>query len=159
MKLKLLTLSFILLLSSLSIFAQKSNDDKKPKRSNHLDRLKRVLNLSEEQVKKMREVRKRTSKPLQQSRMAFRLARKELDNAIYAENPNEKEISLKIEKLVQAQTKLTRVHALREYEVRKILKPDQLERFLKLRKGFGKKRKKKQHSGQRHRKRKSSPPF
>lgn len=137
-KKKLIFVGFIVILSSVAISAQQlteSNSDAQPNRQN---RLIQELGLSQAQVGEIREIRRRTALSLGQARQNFQQAKKELDEAIYADSVSEEDLRLKLRRVSETQAEITKAQALREYAVRKVLRPEQLNRFRELRRNFSK---------------------
>ncbi len=150
---KLLFIGLIIILSSIGISAQQlapGNNNGQPNRQN---KLVEELGLSTEQVGKIRAIRRRTAQNLRQARKNFQQAKKELDEAIYADSVDEQDLRLKLKKVSEAQAEITRTQALREYAVRKVLQPKQLKRFRDLRRKFANRNKNKRRLNQNQRKR------
>ena len=135
-KVKLIFIGLIIALTSVAISAQQlteGNGNGQPARQN---RLAKELDLSQDQMVKIRQIRKRTARNLRQARQNFQVAKRELDEAIYADTVSEEDLRIKLNRVSDAQAEITKTQALREYAVRKVLNPDQLKRFRKLRKNF-----------------------
>lgn len=98
------------------------------------------LGLTGEQIRQIRQLNA-DRKPLQQqAQRRVREATRSLDQAIYADTVNEDEIEARLKELHAAQAELARLRATSEFEVRKILTPDQLVKFRDLRRRFAEKR-------------------
>ncbi len=120
-------------------------------------RMIRELELTQDQVRQLKEINQKTRMNLRNAQRRFRDARAELNTVIYGENPNEEILREKIRTVVEAQAEITKVQALREFAVRKILTPEQLTRFRALRRKAAE-RKRKMASPRRNRRlRRGSP--
>ncbi|MBD0370942.1 MAG: Spy/CpxP family protein refolding chaperone [Pyrinomonadaceae bacterium] len=95
--------------------------------------LVRQLNLSPEQIEKIRDVREGNRELRRQIGQRIRAARIALDRAIYVENADEVVVEQRARELAEAQAAQMRLQALAELAVRRILTPEQLETFRALR--------------------------
>jgi len=152
-KRKLLFIGLIIILSGVAVSAQQlapGNNNGQPNRQN---KLAEELGLSTDQVGEIQAIRRRTAQSLRQARQNFQQAKKELDEAIYADSVDEQDLRLKLKRVSEAQAEITRTQALREYAVRKVLQPKQLKRFRELRKNFANRNGNKRRLNQNQRKR------
>jgi P pilus assembly/Cpx signaling pathway, periplasmic inhibitor/zinc-resistance associated protein len=136
-KLNILSLFFILLFfgfSCVSAQEQSPLDDEKPTvNRTRRPNLMQFLGLSGEQIQEIRRIRQNSRPLVQQAQRRLFETRKALDEAIYADNPNETEIQERLKAVQQAQSEVLAIQAQTEYEIRKILTPEQLEKFRVLR--------------------------
>lgn len=110
-----------------------ANGNDRPDRA---DILRRELQLSPEQLRKIRVLNAGMRPRMRDAQVAFLTARRELDEAIYADELNEDELRLKVRAVNEAQAEVNRLRAFSEVAVRKILSPEQLVRFRQLRQRF-----------------------
>ncbi|HKC63064.1 MAG TPA: Spy/CpxP family protein refolding chaperone, partial [Pyrinomonadaceae bacterium] len=130
------TLGFILLfiVSSSRALAQNSNDaqqgdEAQTTQGNWKDQLK----LTPDQLEKIRAIQEQNKVEGQPIRRRVVLAQRALEAAIYSENPNETEIEQRVRELAEAQVAQVRMRAKTELNVRRVLTPEQLNTFLKIR--------------------------
>ena len=95
--------------------------------------LVRQLNLTPEQIQKVRAIREGNRELRRQVGMRIRAARIALDRAIYVENADDAVIEQRARELAEAQGAQIRLQAMTELGVRRILTPEQLQTFLDLR--------------------------
>lgn len=95
--------------------------------------LVRQLNLTPEQIGKIRAIREGNREMRRQVMQRIRAARMALDRAIYVENADEAVIEQRSRELAEAQGAQIRLQAMTELGVRRILTPEQLQTFLSLR--------------------------
>ncbi len=107
-----------------------------PDSANRSEVLRRELRLSPEQMRQIREVNVSIRPRMREAQKAFRLARRDLDAAIYADNLDEEALRIRVKDVVEAQAEVTRLRTMSEVAVRKILSPEQLVRFRELRLRF-----------------------
>lgn len=133
--LKIFTIIVSILLSFSIVYAQDGNqfDKQTDKPANNRD-LVRELNLTQEQVMQVRLLRRENTPLLRAALTRQRDARRNLDTAVYADAVDETEIRLYLKDLVEAQAEVTRLRFMNEMAVRKVLTPEQLEKFRNLRK-------------------------
>ena len=91
------------------------------------------LNLSREQRQRLREIRQQSEPEVRVHTRRLRLARRALDEAIYADAVDDALIEQRSRELSAAQSALTRLRAATELKVRRILTPEQLQLFRGLR--------------------------
>ncbi|MER3426715.1 MAG: hypothetical protein C4334_01245 [Pyrinomonas sp.] len=92
-----------------------------------------LLNLTPEQRQQIREIRRRNNRTGQLVTTRLRQAQRALDEAIYADQLDEREIEARIQELADAQAAVTRHRARVEMEIRRVLTPEQLRLFRQLR--------------------------
>jgi Spy/CpxP family protein refolding chaperone len=95
--------------------------------------LVRQLNLTPEQIEKIRAIREQNREMRRQIGQRIRAARMALDRAIYLENADEGVVEQRARELAEAQGAQVRLQAMVELGVRRILTPEQLETFRALR--------------------------
>ena len=95
--------------------------------------LMRRLNLSREQRQRLREIRQQSESEARELARRVRLARRALDEAIYADATDEALVERRSRELSQAQSALTHLRASTELQVRRVLTDEQLRLFRDLR--------------------------
>lgn len=95
--------------------------------------LVRQLNLTPEQIEKVKAIREQSRDVRRQIALRIRTARIALDRAIYIENADETVVEQRARELADAQATQIRLQAMTELGVRRILTPEQLETFRALR--------------------------
>jgi Spy/CpxP family protein refolding chaperone len=95
--------------------------------------LLRQLNLTPDQIEKLRAIREGNREQRRQAGQRIRAARIALDRAIYMENADEAVVEQRARELAEAQAAQVRLQAMAELGVRRILTPEQLETFRSLR--------------------------
>ncbi len=93
----------------------------------------RQLNLTPEQIDKIKAIRERNREARRLIGLRVRAARTALDRAIYLENADEAVVEQRARDLAEAQGAQVRLQAMTELGVRRILTPEQLETFRTLR--------------------------
>ena len=91
------------------------------------------LNLTQEQRRQLREIRRQSEAELRAHTRRVRLARRALDEAIYADTVNEALIEQRARELSAAQSALVRLRAATELKIRQLLTDEQLRLFRDLR--------------------------
>jgi Spy/CpxP family protein refolding chaperone len=91
------------------------------------------LNLSREQRLQLREIRRQSEQELRAHTRRVRLARRALDEAIYADGVDDALIEQRARELSAAQSALVRLRAATELKVRRVLTDEQLRLFRDLR--------------------------
>jgi periplasmic protein CpxP/Spy len=109
---------------------QGQGDARPPRRDGDLVR---QLNLSPEQIDKIRAIREGNRELRRQIGQRIRAARIALDRAIYDENADEAVVEQRARELAEAQGAQIRLQAMVELGVRRILTPEQLQTFRDLR--------------------------
>ena len=95
--------------------------------------LMRRLNLTAEQRERLREIREQSEAEARDLTRRVRLARRALDEAIYADSSDESKIEHHARLLLDAQAELLRLRVATELKVRRVLTPEQLRAFRELR--------------------------
>lgn len=91
------------------------------------------LNLSREQRQQLREIRRLSEPEVRAHTRRVRLARRALDEAIYADSLDEALVEQRSRDLTAAQSALVRLRAATELKIRRILTAEQLQLFRTLR--------------------------
>ena len=91
------------------------------------------LNLTREQRQQLREIRRQSEPEVRAQTRRVRLARRALDEAIYADAIDDTLIEQRSRELAAAQSALIRLRATTELKVRRVLTDEQLRLFVKLR--------------------------
>jgi Spy/CpxP family protein refolding chaperone len=91
------------------------------------------LNLTPEQLTRLREIRRESEQQLRAFTRRVNAARRALDEAIYADEANETLVEDRARELSQAQAALVRLRAETELRVRRVLTAEQLQSFRDLR--------------------------
>ena len=91
------------------------------------------LNLTPEQRRQLREIRRQSEPELRANTRRVRLARRALDEAIYADAVDDAVVEQRASELSAAQTALVRLRASTELKVRRVLTAEQLRLFRDLR--------------------------
>lgn len=96
----------------------------------------RQLGLSREQMQRLRRINA-DRKPLMEAAQAkLRDANRALDDAIYADTPDEVTMQARLKDAQLAQAEVIKIRTMNEFGVRRILTPDQLGRFRMMRERF-----------------------
>lgn len=96
----------------------------------------RQLGLSRQQMEQIRRLNVERRPLMEAAQRRFREANRSLDQAIYADQVNEDEVQERIRETQLAQAELIKLRAMNEITIRRILTPDQLARFIRLRQRF-----------------------
>ncbi|HEY0321638.1 MAG TPA: Spy/CpxP family protein refolding chaperone [Pyrinomonadaceae bacterium] len=95
--------------------------------------LVRQLNLTPDQIEKIKTIREGNREIRRQIGIRIRAARIALDRAIYVENADDAVVERRARELAEAQAAQVRLQAMAELGVRRILTPEQLQTFRDLR--------------------------
>lgn len=106
--------------------------------------LMRALGLRPEQVQQFRRFNQDWRPKRQAAAMQLSLANRELDQAIYADALDEAMVRAKLAAFQEAQKEVARLRFEEELAIRKILDPEQLQRFRELRRRFAENRQQRQ---------------
>ena len=98
--------------------------------------LMRQLGLSQDQIKKIRQINQERRPQLRAAQDRLREANRNLDQAIYADIADDAEIQARLKEVQTAQADVIRLRSLTELAVRKNLTPEQLARFRSVRQQF-----------------------
>lgn len=120
------------------IVAAQDMPDDPPPRENQQQRpnLLRELDLSREQVQQIREINQSNRRELRDAQQKVGEARRNLDQAIYSEKADDASVQIKLREFQDAQADAARLRANIEFQIRKVLTPEQLIRFRELRENF-----------------------
>lgn len=99
-------------------------------------RLLEQLNLSREQIQKIRRINQEKQPLMKEAQEKLREANRALDLAIYAETANEEEVKNRLKDVQTAHAEVLRIRTVMEFEVRKVLTAEQLAKFNRLREEF-----------------------
>lgn len=91
------------------------------------------LNLSVEQMQRLRRLNQERRPLMQEAQRRLREANRALDEAIYADKENEAEIAARIKDVQLAQAEVVKNRTTIDLEIRRILTPEQLAKFRTLR--------------------------
>lgn len=94
------------------------------------------LNLSREQIQQIRRINQAHRPLMQEARRRFREANRALDQAIYADSPNDADVQARMKEVQLAQAEIIKIRTTSELAIRKILTPEQLVKFRELRERF-----------------------
>lgn len=129
-------LLFLLLISPAHVFAQEEGapaGQADARQQNPEGDLIRQLNLTPDQIDKIKAIREENRDTRRQITQRIRAARIALDRAIYVENADEAVVEQRARELAEAQAAQVSLQARTELRVRRILTPEQLETFRALR--------------------------
>jgi Spy/CpxP family protein refolding chaperone len=98
------------------------------------------LGLSPDQVDQIRSINKDRRLKTDAAQRAMRAANAALDNAIYADVPDSNEVAARLKEFQIAQAQVVKLRAENEFNIRRILTPEQLVKFRELRRTFNEKR-------------------
>lgn len=130
------TVLFLLTFAGI-ISAQDIQDDPPPPmEKQQRPNLLRELGLTREQVQQIREINQSNRQDLRAAQQKVGEARRDLDVAIYAEKADDANVQIKLREFQDAQADAARLRANIEYQIRKVLTPEQLIRFRELREKF-----------------------
>jgi Spy/CpxP family protein refolding chaperone len=94
------------------------------------------LNLSREQIQQIRRINQARRPLMQEAQMRFRQANRALDEAIYADSPNDADVQARMKEVQLAQAEIIKIRTTSELAIRKVLTPEQLVKFRELRERF-----------------------
>lgn len=119
-------------------FAQENTDETPPNKDAQQQRpnLLRELDLTPEQVRQIRDINQTNRQEIRAAQQRVGETRRDLDQAIYAEKPDEASVETKLRAFQDAQAEVAELRANLEFSIRKVLTPEQLLRFRKLRQDF-----------------------
>mgnify|MGYP000965561228 CR=1 FL=1 len=98
--------------------------------------LLRRLGLSPEQIAAIRDLNVERRDDVRRIHEAVRIAEADLDKAIYADVVNDEEVKTRLATFQAAQSDLARLRYMNELAIRRILTPEQLVQFRKMRERF-----------------------
>lgn len=119
-----------------------SDDDERPDNGVRGDGagLTRQLDLTREQVDRIRAIRAESEAARRQLTQQTRIAQRNLDRAIYFEDADETVVEQRARELAQAQAAQARMRALTELKIRRVLTSEQLNTYRQLRRRFNEQR-------------------
>ena len=134
-------LTMILLALPVTSFAQDGPPPQNPPMTdagpaNNRPNLLAELGLSPEQIQQIRRMNQERRPAVQEAQRRMREANRNLDLAIYGDTVSDADFHAKLKEFHAAQAELSRLRFESELSVRKVLTPDQLVRFLDLRRRF-----------------------
>jgi Spy/CpxP family protein refolding chaperone len=135
----LLSLAVLMAVSSAAVAQDgppRGRVDQKRPRANLRRDLFRELGLNPYQKGQIGQLNLRRRPLLQAAQQRFREANQRLDQAIYSDQLNETEVQDRLKEVQLAQAELIRLRSMNELAIRKLLTPDQLTRFRKMRQTF-----------------------
>jgi Spy/CpxP family protein refolding chaperone len=104
----------------------------KPNRPNLLAE----LDLTIDQIQQIRRINSDKRPLMREAQQKVREANRNLDQAIYSDSSDETEIQARLKDVQLAQAEISKLRAMTEYAVRKVLTPAQLSKFRELRLRF-----------------------
>lgn len=119
--------------------------------------LLRDLDLSPEQIQKIRQVNLALREPKQNAMRNFETAKRRLDESIYSDTADEATIEANLRGVIEAQAELLKVRTQSELAVRKILTAEQLLKFREIRRNFAERQKMRQNRMERNINRRRPP--
>lgn len=134
----LISFVFLLAVSGGTMAQQKPGDNFVPSEDDQFVRQNflRELGLNREQIQQIRMLNSKRTPLMQEAQKVFREATRNLDQAIYADYIDEKTIQLRLQEVHASQAEMFKIRVMNEFEVRKILTPEQLTKFRELRERF-----------------------
>ena len=135
----LLSLAALILLGSVGLAQDGTADgDSGPNRprANVRRDLFRQLGLNPAQVRQIGQMNTRRRPLLEAAQQRLREANRLLDEAIYADQLNEADVHDRLKEVQLSQAELIRLRSMSELSIRKILTPDQLVLFRRMRQRF-----------------------
>jgi len=140
--LNLLTLILVGLLLTVSLQAVKAQDETAPTDAPNQNfkkprpNLLVELELSQEQIRQIRRINREKQPLLRNVQQRLGEAKRNLDQAIYADTVDESDVQAKLKEVQIAQAEVFRIRSTTEFAVRKILTPEQLVKFREVRQRF-----------------------
>ncbi|MGI8811967.1 MAG: Spy/CpxP family protein refolding chaperone [Pyrinomonadaceae bacterium] len=98
------------------------------------------LGLSSDQIDQIRSINKERRPRMEAAQKAMRNANAALDGAIYADVTSADEVTTRLKEFQAAQAQVVKLRAENEFNIRRILTPEQLVKFRELRRAFAEKR-------------------
>ena len=108
-------------------------DDPHAQEANQDANWRNLLNLTPDQMVRIREIRQQNAVDAQTIRRRVRQAQRALDQAIYSDNASEADIEQRTRELVEAQAVEVRLRAMTELSIRRVLTSEQLNIFRRIR--------------------------
>lgn len=113
-----------------------TNDELDDRRANQRPNVLRQLGLNRQQLQQIRQYNMKRRPMMENAQVQFREANRRLDEAIYADELNEAEVQARVKDVQLAQAELIKLRSMNELSIRKILTPDQLTKFRRMRQRF-----------------------
>jgi len=107
--------------------------------------LLKELGLTPEQLQQIRRMNQARRPLMEEAGRRVREANRSLDMAIYADTLNEEDVAARLREFQLAQAEVAKLRFRGELELRKILNPEQLNKFRQLRDQFGRRREMRQN--------------
>ncbi len=137
------TLIFIALLLAISFSTVRAQDEMPPtdEPNQNFNRKPRPnllaeLDLSREQIQQIRRINREKQTLRRAAQMRLDEAKRNLDEAIYADVANETEVQSQLKEVQLAQAEVFKIRSTTEFAVRKVLNPEQLSKFREIRRRF-----------------------
>ncbi|MEZ5307605.1 MAG: periplasmic heavy metal sensor [Pyrinomonadaceae bacterium] len=126
------------LLFAIPILAQDGPPEGPPPEADETraEAIARVLGLTKEQAKEIQKINRSQRVQLRDAQTALKKARAEADRAIYSDDYDAATVEAKINAVAQAQAEITKIRMVSEASVRRVLTPEQLIKFRRLRDNF-----------------------
>ncbi len=139
---------FIILIFCIGFVRAQDNfdDNPPPNQRDQRPNLLRELGLSPEQIREIRQINQSNRQNMRAAQDKVAETRRNLDQAIYAENPDEATVKQRLKEFQDAQAEIARIRAVTEFSIRKILTTEQLIRFRELRQRFEQERRERQQN-------------
>ncbi|HVF46326.1 MAG TPA: hypothetical protein VNA17_02045 [Pyrinomonadaceae bacterium] len=96
----------------------------------------RQLGLSRDQMLQIQRINRERKPLMDEAQHRLRIANRALDEAIYADSPNEAEVKSRLKELHSAQADVARIRFMSEFAHRRVLTMEQVGRFRELRRRF-----------------------
>lgn len=126
---KIITMLICLMLSANIVLAADKGDDHKKG-----EWFKKELNLNDDQLKKVQEIRKENKDELHASRKQFNELRKAFKEAMKDSKASAEDLSAKYEAFSNARDKFQRKRFEMMLKMREVLTPEQMEKFVEIKK-------------------------
>lgn len=137
-KINFLSLIFALLLtvsafSGVSAQENIQDENQNPRQADRPFRIMQELGLTGEQIQQIRRINQARRPIMQEAQRRWRLANRDLDLAVYADDSTDERVKELTKAAQLAQAELLKERTLTEYLIRKVLTPEQLVKFRNLR--------------------------
>lgn len=96
----------------------------------------RELNLAPAQIRQIRRLNQERRPLMREAQLRFRQANRALDEAVYADAPNEALIRARLAEVQAAQAEIIKIRTAHEFAIRLVLTTEQLAKFRDLRQRF-----------------------
>ena len=116
-----------------SASAQTADETPEAEQSGQESNWRTLLNLTPEQLRQIRVIRRENRLEWQAARQRLLEARRSLDQAIYSDDANEAAVEQRAREVAEAQAAEVRLRALTELSIRRVLTPEQLNTFRTIR--------------------------